>query len=432
MANSEFYRQVHLEVTIANNTLNTFIGGKPRSWMLNDNAVRVFGGGAVPPTVRQQTGPLRRHKKPKNPPTPDKGPSPTESPNTPHQILPTEAEKAVASTTGGANPRIISADTIRTSSPRPTAADRNRNIGPTGPEGTQEQPVDLCGESLSAVEVENMLPSPAPSKSPPGPEHRQLQDQTGHKRPGDDLDTQDPRPLKRAMSSSEATQPQSRRPSQIVHGIMGDSTNGGHSVTSGDIDPGSSSGGGCGGSSLAVETAFGPRTVFTLASSPLPSPLRLTFPGAATSNQVMPGQDQALGAKKKKESHAFITKLTTFARQQAAIGTPLNRSEKVRALFLREAILKGDLMYLLIHQILCFVGVASEEAKRNANITTMHQKGADFMRTFYPDHEDQPLSQTCLTFFSNLPWQLGEERSSRMMVALTDARLFFSDGYQVC
>ena len=404
---------------MANDTLNAFIGGKPRSWMLNENA-RVSGGATVPTAVRQQSGSLRLPKKPKNSAIPaSKDPSPTESTSTFRQVPPIQTEKTAASTAEEANLRIASVDNIE-APPRPAVA-KDVNQGSIMPGGSREQPVDLCAGNSSGVGVESMLPSPAPSKSPPGPEHRQLQGHASQKRPGGDLDIGGPRPPKRTMSSSEATHPQPRRLSQIVQGVTGNSTNGGY--------PGETGAGR--GNYVVVETALGPRTVFTPASSPLPSPSQPTFSGSTMSSQVPVNHDPGT---KMKDTHALIIRLTNFARQQTAIGAPLSPSDRVRVRLLREAILKDDLVYLLVHQILCFVAVSSEEARRHANITTMHRKGMGFMRTFYPGHDQQTSSKTCLRFFSDFPWQFGSQNMQdlRIAAALKDARLFFSEGYQVC
>jgi len=401
---------------MANNTLNTFVGGKPKPWMLGEHVLQVSGGDTVPPTMRQQSGPPPPHKPPRGPPTPtqnDQGP--IQSPSMLRRLPSLETERAGAGAAEGAYQMNAPFDSTEVS-PRP-AADKDANSGSTRQGGSRDQPVDLHTESANGVGDGHTLPSPAPSNSSPGPEHQQPLGRAGEKRPCGDLDSQDTRFSKRQLSTSEAAADQQpRRFSRTVHGVTGNNTIG--------------RGVGDNGNEL-IETMFGPRTVFTPASSPLPSPSHPT-PVATASNQVPVGHDRSPAAKLI-ATHNIRMRIQNFERQLAANNALHNVCDTTRAHLLKLAIFKDDLVYLLVHQICCLVALSLEEAYQHANIAAMHRKGVGIVQGYFPN-PGLPVSQAGLRFFAEFPWKYGSQEMQNPLVtgALRVARHFLSEGHQVC
>ena len=167
-----FCRQEHREFRVQNNILKAFVGGKPKSWVLSENAVQVLGGATLPPTIRQQYRPLALCDTPKNPPAPtqeDQGPK--QSPSVIRRLPSLETEKEVAGTAEGVYKMKASSDSTEVS-PQP-ATDKDAGFGPIRQGSPQDQPVDLNTGSGNGAGVGHTLPSPAPGNSPPGPEHQQ-------------------------------------------------------------------------------------------------------------------------------------------------------------------------------------------------------------------------------------------------------------------
>jgi hypothetical protein len=413
-----------------NNTLNAFMGGKQRSWMRNENAVPVRGGESVPATIRPQSGPLKLRKTPRNRP----------------------ASQALS-----------------------RAIDKNVLIATAGPEGSVNWAEIGQGESVGqssddtarkpvGVDTESILPSPAPSKSPPGPVHRELErtipdrhsavpfERTPSATPAD-------QPTQEAVNSgtpalSETDREGSGQVTDTPH--VGQKRSGG-SIEAGDIrhpkrvvtaplisplapsPPSdqqhllrrSSS-----HSTLVDTVTSGPRIVYTPRPSPAPSPSQMTFPGSATNPRQPSNQPPVTSHQNQntKDSNVrtLLAILESFKVSSDRRDAPISPLENLRITLLMQAVRDDDLIFLLIHQVFCAHTLSSENIKQQAGITTEHTDGLNLLKSFL--YDNAKISLRCLQFFAGFPWKYTspEMQHPKVISSMKLVREFLKERFEVC
>ncbi|KAF8243786.1 hypothetical protein K440DRAFT_636793 [Wilcoxina mikolae CBS 423.85] len=416
------------EFTSVNNTLKALMGGTQRSWMRNENAVPVRGGDSVPATIRPQTGPLKLRKTPRNRP----------------------ASQALSGSVDG-----------------------NVLIATVGPEGSVNWAEVGQGESLGqssesttrkpvGVDTESMLPSPAPSKSPPGPEHRELErtmsashsavpyartpsvtpgDQptqepvtsgtptlseadregtgqvtdtphAGQKRCGGSLEAGDIRQPKRVVTAPLVSPPAPSPPSDQQHLLRRSSSH-----------------------STLIDTASSSRTVYTPRPSPAPSPSQITFPGNATIPRqlpnLLPGTSHQSQNTKDSNVKTLLATLEAFKVSSDRRDAPISPLENLRITLLMTAVKDDDIIFLLIHQVFCAQTLSAENINQQAGITTEHTEGLNLLKSFL--YDNAKISLRCLQFFAGFPWKYGapEMRHPNVTSAMKLIRQFLNQDYEM-
>jgi hypothetical protein len=412
-----------------NNTLNAFIGGRQRAWMWNENAMPIPGGGSVPATIRSQNGPIRVRKVPRNRPVPplQLATSTTAAGSAADQDAPTEGTPSVETEDSSRGVTVSSEASV---DQLPEAAATQPSESPNSG-GQHKESSGVSTKNTSGVDTESILPSPAPSKSPPGPEHREMQPQTGQKRPSCSMEAEEIRPPKRVVTASlmspPAPSPTSNQfPPRQKHGSQ---------IT------GERSG------SIVEGTAFGPRTVCTPIPSPalpspaLPSPAlspsQPMFPINGTGHQQAPYQpsvpisSQLNQSASNIDSQMLLQTLQTF-RNNNGKDAALNRLDNLRFQLLEMAIRDDDLTFLLIHQVFCASTISPDIVKQHVGIAEEHNGGLDLLKSFLYDNIS--VSLRGLQFFAVFPWAYGSAwmQQPRITSSLERIKQFLKEGYQVC
>jgi hypothetical protein len=382
------------------------------------------GGGSVPATIRPQSGPIRVRKVPRNRAVPSLqlATGTTAAGSTDDQEAPTEGTVSVETEESGRGITVSSEASI---DQLPEAAAAQISEKPNDG-GQHEESPGVSTKNTSGVDTESILPSPAPSKSPPGPEHREIQPQTGQKRPSCSMEAGEIRPPKRAVTASLASPPalspaSSQFPPRQGHGsqITGERR-----------------------ASSIVEEAFGSRTVHTPIPSPaLPSPAlspsQPMFPINDTGHQQVPCQpsvpisSQPSQSARDIESQMLLQTLQTF-RNNNRNDAPLTPLDSLRLKLLEKAIHEHDLTFLLIHQVFCASTISPDKVKQHVGITDEHNGGLDLLKSFLYDNIS--VSLRGLQFFAGFPWAYGsaEMQRPRITSSLELIKQFLKEGYQVC
>jgi hypothetical protein len=383
----------------------------------------------------------------------------------------------------------------RTKKKRPTALSIATNTLRTAADAVATRSVQAIPQSgalppipadvirTSGVDNDSFLPSPAPSTSPPGPQHRELvttndglglneqavrePDTCGGAAADNDTsrnlplagqkrretsEALDERPPKRVEtappasfdgpsdSMNGANEQTSRRSfsdvtvaSPVVRDFPADVQNLPPLTTPSNVPTPSSALPATRADASAPMSILEPtRASFTPVASP--TPMSPQIAPSLNNMAAPPSPRQATGQLHVQPPLAtgLLTKLKLFLENSTRSGTiPLADQEKFRLGLLYDAVRMNDWFYLLLHQVSSAQHVTPSLLMKYVGITSSHSHGLQAVQSTF---DNSQLSPSCLNFVVQFPYELHSLRTKDAIIVdgLHRVRYFLQEGFLVC
>ena len=174
------------------------------------------------------------------------------------------------------------------------------------------------------------------------------------------------------------------------------------------------------------------RASFTPVASPAPMSPQI----ARSPNNVVapPSPRQATGQLHVQPplGSGLLLKLKLFLENSTQSGTiPLTDQEKFRLGLLYDAVRMNDWFYLLLHQVSTAQHVTPNLLMKYVGITSKHSHGLQAVQTTF---DNSQLSPSCQNFVMQFPYELHSLRTKDAVIAdgLHRVRYFLQEGFMVC